>query len=103
LLWVVIGWSILEGLGSALIVPAINTLVRANYEGAKRATAYGTLFGVAAAGAAFGPLVGGWITTAYSWRLAFGAEALIVPCSQALDRSKIPLPSFRSRNWIQSE
>jgi len=78
LLWVIIGWSILEGLGSALIVPAINTLVRANYEGPKRATAYGTLFGVAAAGAAFGPLVGGWITTAYSWRLAFGVEALIV-------------------------
>ena len=78
LLWVVIGWSVLEGLGSALIVPAINTLVRANYEGDKRATAYGTLFGVAAAGAAFGPLVGGWVTTAYSWRLAFGAEALIV-------------------------
>jgi EmrB/QacA subfamily drug resistance transporter len=78
LLWVIIGWSILEGLGSALIVPAINTLVRANYEGSKRATAYGTLFGVAAAGAAFGPLVGGWITTAYSWRLAFGLEAVIV-------------------------
>ncbi|RLE21457.1 MAG: MFS transporter [Actinobacteria bacterium] len=78
LLWVIIGWSILEGLGSALIVPAINTLVRANYEGTRRATAYGTLFGVAAAGAAFGPLVGGWVTTAYSWRLAFGMEAIIV-------------------------
>ena len=78
LLWVIIGWSILEGLGSALIVPAINTLVRANYEGPKRATAYGTLFGVAAAGAAFGPLVGGWVTTEYSWRLAFGIEAVIV-------------------------
>lgn len=78
LVWVIIGWSILEGLGSALIVPAINTLVRANFEGGKRATAYGTLFGVAAAGAAFGPLIGGWITTAYSWRLAFGVEAIIV-------------------------
>ena len=55
----IIGWSILEGLGSALIVPAINTLVRANYKGSKRASAYGTLFGVAAAGAAFGPLIGG--------------------------------------------
>lgn len=76
--WVIIGWSILEGLGSALIVPAINTLVRANYGGAKRATAYGVLFGVAAAGAAFGPLIGGWITTAYSWRLAFAVEAVIV-------------------------
>ncbi|MGI9601989.1 MAG: MFS transporter [Acidimicrobiales bacterium] len=78
LLWVIIGWSILEGLGSALIVPAINTLVRANYDGSRRATAYGVLFGVAAAGAAFGPLIGGWITTEYSWRLAFGVEALIV-------------------------
>ena len=74
----IIGWSILEGLGSALIVPAINTLVRANYKGAKRASAYGTLFGVAAAGAAFGPLIGGWITTNYTWRLAFAIEALIV-------------------------
>ena len=78
IVFILIGWSILEGLGSALIVPAINTLVRANYPGAKRASAYGVLFGVAAAGAAFGPLVGGWITAEYTWRLAFGLEALIV-------------------------
>ncbi len=76
--FVIIGWSIMEGLGSALIVPAINTLVRANYEDSRRATAYGVLFGVAAAGAAFGPLIGGWITTAFTWRLAFGVEAVIV-------------------------
>ncbi len=76
--FVVLGWSILEGLGSALIVPAINTLVRANFEGSKRASAYGTLFGVAAAGAAFGPLIGGWVTTEYSWRYAFIGEAIIV-------------------------
>ena len=73
-----IGWSILEGLGSALIVPATNTLVRANFEGDKRAAAYGTLGGVAAAGAAFGPIIGGWITTTYTWRLAFWIEAVIV-------------------------
>jgi EmrB/QacA subfamily drug resistance transporter len=76
--FIIIGWSVLEGLGSALIVPAINTLVRANYPGAKRASAYGVLFGVAAAGAAFGPLVGGFITANFTWRLAFGLEALIV-------------------------
>ena len=75
---VMFGWSILEGLGSALIVPAINTLVRANYKGSKRASAYGVLFGVAAAGAAFGPLIGGWVTTNYSWRYAFAGEAVIV-------------------------
>ena len=74
----IIGWSILEGLGSALIVPAINTLIRANYTGARRASAYGTLWGVAAAGAAFGPLVGGWLTTNASWRVAFAIEAVIV-------------------------
>lgn len=76
--FVILGWSILEGLGSALIVPAINTLVRANYAGSKRASAYGVLFGVAAAGAAFGPLIGGWLTTNLSWRVAFGMEAIIV-------------------------
>ncbi len=76
--FVILGWSFLEGLGSALIVPAINTLVRANYKGSKRASAYGVLFGVAAAGAAFGPLIGGWLTTSLSWRVAFGAEAIIV-------------------------
>ena len=76
--FIILGWSILEGLGSALIVPAINTLVRANFTGTKRASAYGTLFGVAAAGAAFGPLIGGWLTANLSWRYAFAGEALIV-------------------------
>jgi EmrB/QacA subfamily drug resistance transporter len=76
--FIILGWSVLEGLGSALIVPAINTLVRANFTGSKRASAYGTLFGVAAAGAAFGPLIGGWLTTNYSWRYAFAGEAVIV-------------------------
>ncbi|MEN8237803.1 MAG: MFS transporter [Actinomycetota bacterium] len=76
--FVILGWSVLEGLCSALIVPAINTLVRANFEGSKRASAYGILFGIAAAGAAFGPLIGGWVTTALSWRVAFAGEAIIV-------------------------
>lgn len=76
--FIILGWSFLEGLGSALIVPAINTLVRANFTGTKRASAYGTLFGVAAAGAAFGPLIGGWLTANLSWRYAFAGEAVIV-------------------------
>ncbi|GMQ92640.1 MAG: MFS transporter [Acidimicrobiia bacterium] len=76
--FIILGWSVLEGLGSALIVPAINTLVRANFTGTKRASAYGTLFGVAAAGAAFGPLIGGWLTANLSWRVAFAGEAIIV-------------------------
>lgn len=78
IIWLLIGWSVLEGLGSALIVPAVNTLVRGNFSGAQRATAYGLLGGVAASGAALGPIIGGWITTAYTWRLAFAIEAGIV-------------------------
>lgn len=76
--FIIFGWSFLEGLGSALIVPAINTLVRSNYKGTNRAKAYGVLFGIAAAGAAFGPLIGGWLTTNMTWRVAFVAEAIIV-------------------------
>jgi MFS family permease len=53
-------------------------LVRANYGGSKRASAYGVLFGVAAAGAAFGPLIGGWLTSNATWRYAFAGEAVIV-------------------------
>ena len=76
--WLIFGWSILEGLGSALIVPAINTLIRSNFSGLQRASAYGIIGGVAAAGAAVGPIIGGWITTTYTWRLAFAIEACIV-------------------------
>jgi EmrB/QacA subfamily drug resistance transporter len=97
IVFIIIGWSILEGLGSALLVPAINTLVRANYGGSQRASAYGILFGVAAAGAAFGPLVGGWITATYSWRLAFGLEALIVVVVLLLSRLITDAPAVQPR------
>ncbi|HHC07149.1 MAG TPA: MFS transporter [Actinobacteria bacterium] len=95
--FVILGWSFLEGLGSALIVPAINTLVRTNYDGARRASAYGVLFGVAAAGAAFGPLVGGWVTTTWTWRLAFAGEAVIVLVVLAASRllADAPPPVLR--------
>jgi predicted MFS family arabinose efflux permease len=76
--FLILGWSVLEGLGSALIVPAINTLVRSNFSGEKRASAYASLGGVAAAGAAVGPIVGGLLTTFLTWRVAFWAEAVLV-------------------------
>ncbi|MFW2334804.1 MFS transporter, partial [Ilumatobacter sp.] len=94
-----IGWSVLEGLGSALMVPAINTLVRSNFPPSGRAAAYGVLGGVAAAGAAFGPIIGGWITTNYTWRLAFVIEAVIV-VGVLLASVKIkegPLPDVRPK------
>lgn len=71
------GWSLVEGLGAALMVPALVALIASNYEGQRRATAYGIIGAVAAAGAAAGPLIGGAVTTALSWRVVFAGEVVI--------------------------
>src|SRR3954469_11996756 len=66
-----LGWSVLEGIGAALVLPALVALVAGNYQGADRAIAYGVLGGVAGAGIAVGPILGGWVTTDFTWRLVF--------------------------------
>lgn len=73
-----IGWSGIEGLGAVLVIPAIAALTAANYEGKERALAFALLGGVAGAGAAAGPLIGGFVTTALTWRVVFAGEVLIV-------------------------
>ncbi|UOE43243.1 MFS transporter [Agromyces larvae] len=74
----IVGWSFIEGAGAALVLPALAALVAGNYEGAGRARAYGIIGGVAGAGIAIGPLLGGWLTTAYSWRWVFAGEVVFV-------------------------
>lgn len=71
------GWSILEGIGAALVMPALFALVAGNYQGSKRALAYGVLGGVAGAGIAVGPILGGWATTELSWRVVFVGEVVV--------------------------
>lgn len=71
------GWSVLEGIGAALVLPALVALVAANYQGADRAIAYGVLGGVAGAGIAVGPILGGWVTTDFTWRLVFVGEVVV--------------------------
>lgn len=74
-----IGWSLLEGLGAALIIPAMISLIASNFgAGERRVKAYGTLAAMAAVGAGIGPLIGGFLTTYASWRYAFAAEVIIV-------------------------
>ncbi len=73
-----LGWSILEGIGAALVLPALVALAAGNYSGRARATAYGVLGGVAGAGIAVGPILGGWMTTYLSWRLVFAGEVVMV-------------------------
>jgi len=71
------GWSILEGIGAALVLPALVALVAGNYQGTDRAIAYGVLGGVAGAGIDVGPILGGWVTTDFTWRLVFIGEVVV--------------------------
>jgi MFS family permease len=73
-----IGWSLVEGIGAALVLPAIVSLVAASWSGAQRALAFGIIGGVAGAAIAAGPLIGGWVTTEFSWRYVFAAETAVV-------------------------
>ncbi len=73
-----IGWSLVEGIGAALVMPAIVSLAAGTYEGPQRAMAFGVIGGVAGAAIAVGPLIGGWVTTELSWRYVFAAATAIV-------------------------
>ena len=73
-----LGWSVLEGLGASLVLPALAALVAGNYEGSARKIAYGVIGGVAGAGIAVGPIVGGWATSTITWRVVFVAEVVLV-------------------------
>jgi EmrB/QacA subfamily drug resistance transporter len=74
----VIGWSFIEGLGAVLVIPAIAALVAVHYKGKDRVTAYAIIGGVSGAAAAAGPLIGGFVTTYFSWRYVFIAETIIM-------------------------
>ncbi len=77
--WVLaIGWSVIEGIGAAMVLPAMAALVAESYRDRERAVAYGVIGGLAGAGIAVGPLLGGWVTTYLTWRLVFAGEVVVV-------------------------
>jgi MFS family permease len=78
LLPIVIGWAIVGGLGASLLLPAMQSLIHGNFEGAAQRRTYALVGAAAAIAAAVGPLVGGFITTYLSWRVAFGGEVVII-------------------------
>jgi EmrB/QacA subfamily drug resistance transporter len=73
-----LGWSILEGIGAALVLPALAALIAGNFAGASRKVAYAVIGGVSGAGIAVGPILGGWATTELSWRVVFVGEVVLV-------------------------
>jgi len=74
----IFGWSGLEGIGAALILPAIVALVASNFGPSERPRAYGLVASAGAIAVAAGPLIGGLFTTYASWRWVFFGEVLIV-------------------------
>jgi MFS family permease len=72
------GWSLVEGLGAILVIPAIAALAAINYTGRSRIVAFSILGAVTGLAAAVGPIIGGFVTTYLSWRYVFAAETLIM-------------------------
>jgi MFS family permease len=82
----IFGWSFLEGVGAALILPAIVALVASNFAHAERPRAYGLVASASAIAVAAGPLIGGLFTTYLSWRLVFVGEVVMVAAILVLTR-----------------
>jgi MFS family permease len=75
---IIVFWAIIGGLGASLLLPAMQSLIHGNFEGAAQKKAYGLVGAAAAIAAAVGPLVGGFLTTAWSWRIGFLGEVLVI-------------------------
>nr|WP_064571326.1 MFS transporter [Gordonia sp. LAM0048] len=75
---IVVFWAIIGGIGASLLLPAMQSLVHGNFQGDDQKRVYALVGAAAAIAAAVGPLLGGFITTYLSWRLAFVAEVVII-------------------------
>jgi EmrB/QacA subfamily drug resistance transporter len=91
----IVGWSVLEGLGASLILPAIVALVAGNFPPEGRPRAYGLVMAAGAIAIAVGPLIGGLATTYASWRLVFLGEVVIVAGILLLARRVADAPAER--------
>ena len=88
------GESLIEALGAVLIIPASVAILASTYEGHDRSKAFGMLSASTAMAIALGPIVGGWLTTEFSWRYAFAGEAVLaaalLTCVRFLPHSDAP-------------
>jgi MFS family permease len=95
----ILGNSVLEGIGTALLIPPVYILATLAFDDlTSRAKAFGRISGMGGIGAAAGPLIGGLITSAISWRAAFVFQAAVVAAIVVLSRRVVdPLPADPKR------
>jgi len=75
---IIIFWAIIGGLGASLLLPAMQSLIHGNFEGAAQKKTYALIGAAAAIAAAVGPLLGGFVTTYLSWRVGFLLEVVVI-------------------------
>src|SRR5437763_14239306 len=75
---IIVFWAIVGRLGASLLLPAMQSLIHGNFEGDAQRKAYALVGAAAAIAAAVGPLLGGFITTYLSWRIAFLLEDVVI-------------------------
>jgi MFS family permease len=75
---VIVFWAILGGLGASLLLPAMQSLIHGNFEGAAQRRVYALVGASSAIAAAVGPLLGGFVTTFLSWRVGFLLEVVVI-------------------------
>lgn len=92
-----IGWSLLEGLGAALILPSIVAMIATNFSTSERPRAYGLVAAASAMAVAIGPLIGGAFTTYLSWRYVFVSEVVLVAVIVVAARRIPDAPTERVR------
>jgi EmrB/QacA subfamily drug resistance transporter len=74
-----VGESLIEGIGASMMLPATLSILSTAFTGHERSTAFALWGAVAGAGVAFGPVLGGFLTTHYSWRWSFRINLIIAP------------------------
>src|SRR3954471_6632207 len=75
---IIVFWAVIGGLGASLMLPAMQSLIHGNFQGAAQKKAYALVGAAAAIAAAVGPLLGGFLTTFLSWRVGFALEAVVI-------------------------
>jgi EmrB/QacA subfamily drug resistance transporter len=97
LLPIIIFWAVIGGLGASLLLPSMQSLIHGNFSGPMQRKAYALVGAAAAIAAAVGPLLGGFVTTYLSWRVAFFGEVVIIGIVLAGSRLVRDVPYTGSR------